>query len=171
MPLAILLAVGLAACGRREASITPTFPAPTTAPLAGELQQTEVAQRTAENLPTPTPTCVSDLRFIEDITIPDGTEVAPGERLDKRWKVENAGTCNWDGRYHLKLIAGPDMGVSPQQALYPALSGTEAVIRMVFVAPQEPGSYRSAWGAFDPGENLFGETFFIDFVVTEVSQP
>ena len=57
------------------------------------------------------------------------------------------------------------MGVPVQQMLYPALSGTDVVIRMVFIAPNEPGNYRSAWQAYDEQGGPFGDPFFIDVVV------
>jgi hypothetical protein len=162
----------LAACG--SLGQTPAMPAPTVQsyvpptqdPAVFQLQETETARLTAVSLPSPTPTCNNDLLFVDDISIPDGSVVAPGKRLDKRWKVENAGSCNWDVEYEVRLIAGPDMGATSPQALFPALSGTEVEIRMLFKVPEEPGSYRSAWQAFDPQGNPFGETFFIDIVVT-----
>lgn len=120
-----------------------------------------------EQKPTPTPLCADNLMFLDDLTIPDGSLVKPGDRLDKRWKVQNNGTCNWDERYRLKLIAGPGMGVPVQQALAPALSGSDTVIRMVFIAPEEPGNYRSAWQAYDPQDQPFGDPFFIDIVVED----
>ena len=58
-------------------------------------------------LPTPTlalPVCQDNLTFIEDLTVPDGTYVDPGVVLDKRWKVRNSGSCNWDEDYRFKLI-------------------------------------------------------------------
>lgn len=118
-----------------------------------------------EARPTPTPMCTNVLSFLEDVTIPDGTVVQPGESLDKRWKVENSGTCNWDHRYRLKLVSGPSLGAAPEQALYPARSGSQVEIRIVFTAPTEPGTYRCAWQAYDPQGNPFGDQFFIDFVV------
>src|SRR3990170_5174182 len=51
---------------------------------------------------TPTPPCTPGLAFLDDLTIPDGSVVAPEERLDKRWQVENNGTCNWDSSYGLQ---------------------------------------------------------------------
>ena len=85
----------------------------------------------------------------------------PVRPLDKRWEVENSGTCNWDERYRLQLIAGPEMGAPPEQALYPARSGTQAVIRIVFTAPAEPGTYRSAWQAYNPaGRALWRPIFY-----------
>ena len=115
--------------------------------------------------PTPTPDCKSYLAFIEDVTIPDGTQVQPQVNLDKRWLVENRGTCNWDRRFSLRLIAGSEMGASPNLSLYPARSGRQAEIQIQFTAPQEPGIHRSAWQAADPQGNFFGDTIFIEIEV------
>lgn len=115
--------------------------------------------------PTPSPDCVSWLAFLSDITIPDGTNVKPGEILDKRWLVENSGSCNWDSRFSLRLIAGLDMGVQNEMPLYPARSGTQAEVRIQFTAPTDPGIFRSAWQAQDPQGNLFGDPIFIEVVV------
>jgi len=169
LPL-IVLSLTLAACSRQENASTPTptlavFQPPTQDPAVLVLQATEVVRLTAESLPTPTPACVNGLRYLEDITIEDGSVVAPGATLDKRWRVENAGSCNWKAGYTLRLIAGPDLGAPSPQALYPALSGTQAVIRILFTAPEEAGAYRSAWQAFDPSGVPFGDPIFIDIQV------
>jgi hypothetical protein len=101
------------------------------------------------------------------MTIPDGSQVTLGETLDKRWEVENSGTCNWDERYSLRLVAGDDLGAQAQMGLYPARSGTVAPIRILFTAPSEPGQYRSAWQAYGPDGEAFGDQIFIDIVVVE----
>jgi len=128
--------------------------------LEDEQQNSEENQRS-----TPTPTCKDDLWFLQDITIPDGTVVEPGESIDKRWQVRNSGNCNWDENYSIKLVAGPGMGVPVQQALIPARSGTDVIIRMIFNAPEESGNYRSVWQAHDRKGNPFGNSFFIDIIV------
>lgn len=117
--------------------------------------------------PAATPACTNQLTFQDDLTIPDGSLVAPGEALDKRWEVENSGSCNWDQRYSLRLVAGSDLGAKPQMGLYPARSGTVAPIRILFNAPGEPGPYRSAWQAYGPEGEAFGDQIFIDIVVAE----
>jgi len=147
-----------------ELYIPPT-PASQATPLAiGATEPTPVSP-TEPPPPTPTPPCSPGLTFLEDLTIPDGTTVAPGETLDKRWRVQNSGSCNWEYSYSVVLIGGPDMGAPAEQALFPARSGAEAVIRMLFTAPAEPGTYRSAWQARDPLGNLFGDPFFIEILV------
>jgi len=116
--------------------------------------------------PPAAPQCVDNLYYLQDLTIPDGSQVAPGSTLDKQWLVENNGTCNWDHAYRLRLIAGPDLGAPVEQALYPARSGTQAVIRIQFAAPSEAGTYRSAWQAYDPQGVPFGDPIFIEITVS-----
>ena len=56
---------------------------------------------------TPTPeNCTNDLKYLTDLTVPDGSPVNPGEKIDKQWLVQNSGTCNWDDNYRLKLVNG-----------------------------------------------------------------
>jgi hypothetical protein len=151
-----------------EGEATPTqgvYRPPTQAVTATPLPVT--TQEDEAERPTPEPTCTNALWFFQDLTIPDGTEVSPGERLDKRWLVQNAGTCNWDERYKIRLEAGPNMGVPATQALSPARSGLQVTIRMNFIAPDEAGTYRSAWQAYDPDGIPFGDPFFIEVVVAD----
>jgi hypothetical protein len=117
------------------------------------------------NQPTATAQCRDNLAFLKDVTIPDGTSVSADSTLDKRWEVENNGNCNWGKGYRIRLIAGPELGAQNEQALYPARSGTRLVVRVVFKAPLEPGSYRSAWQAFNPQGDPFGDPFFIEINV------
>ena len=161
--LALLwLAWSVSACAPRShpAQKAPFVPPPLPAtPLAAA---TAEAQAPAAR---PTPTCVNGLTYLEDLTIPDGTVVAPGATLDKQWRVRNSGTCNWDERYHLRLVDGDPLGAEEEVPLYPARAGAEAIIRMVFTAPQKPGTYISTWQAVDPQGNFFGDPIFIQIRV------
>lgn len=108
------------------------------------------------------------LQFIPpDLTYPDGTEVKAGELIDKQWKVKNAGTCNWDASYSIKLIGGDNMSAATEQALVPARNGTESVISIQFTAPEEPGRYYSQWKAVDPNGQVFGDMLFVDITVVK----
>lgn len=144
------------------------IPAGTTLQASTKAAQGQAAagnSATEASLPTPTVLCKDSLVFIKDVTIPDGTSVAPASTMDKRWEVENNGNCNWGENYRLRLIAGSEMGSQKEQALYPARSGSRAVIRIVFKAPLEPGAYRSAWQAINARGEPFGDPFFIDIKV------
>jgi hypothetical protein len=174
----ILLAAGLllAACsvlpGSRPqadnlsnlgSQVTPFLP-PTLGPATPKSPPQTPTVASAQPL-SPASACSDKLVFLDDLSIKDGTVFQPGAQLDKRWKVENGGTCNWDQHYRMKLIAGSELGVPAEQALYPARSGSQAVIRIVFTAPAEAGNYRSAWQAYNPQGDPFGDPFFIDIVV------
>lgn len=54
--------------------------------------------------PTVTPNltpagCTPNSAFVADVTIPDFTEVAPAQRLDKIWRLSNTGVCTWDSGF------------------------------------------------------------------------
>ncbi len=89
-----------------------------------------------------------------------------GAMIDKQWLVTNSGTCNWDASYRIKLISGDAMGVPSEQELYPARAGTEATLQMIFTAPQNIGTYQSAWQAFGPDGTAFGQAITIQVNVS-----
>lgn len=115
--------------------------------------------------PTESTTCSNNLRFIGDVSIPDGTAVRAGERIEKIWRVENNGNCSWDYRYRIRLVSGDQLGAPVELALYPARPGTEAELRIVFIAPLENRLYRSTWQAISPEGSAFGDPFYIDIFV------
>ncbi len=156
----------LSACSVRNTSPT-LYLAPT--PISSPTSLVQATQPPSG--PTPTPVCTDSLHFLQDVTIPDNTVVAPGSSLDKQWQVENNGTCNWDSRYRVHFISGDPLGASPEQALYPARSGTQAVIRMKFTAPATTGTVLSEWQAYGPDGAPFGDTFFIKIDVESAGNP
>lgn len=122
-------------------------------------------------LPTIIPTidqsnCVDNLTFIEDLTIPDNSFIAFGASMDKQWRVENSGTCNWTSDYRLRHTGGAALGAPEEIALFPARSGTEIVIQITFTAPFEGGVYESAWQAFDPHGLAFGDPIYMRILVS-----
>ncbi len=159
----------LAACQGETAPQATPFVPPT---VAAQVPVDSSVRPVLTEAPRPTtvPSCMDSLSFFEDLTIPDGTVVTPGQRLDKRWKVSNSGSCNWDEHYRLKLIAGPSLGAPEEQALYPARSGMDASIRVMFQAPAEPGTYRSAWQAYSPKGEPFGDVIYVEVVVAAPTQ-
>jgi len=120
--------------------------------------------------PQPSPSsiileCSDNLLYIDDLTFPDWTTIKPGMEIEKQWKVENNGTCNWDYRYRLLLITGERMGAEIQQALFPARAGSQVTIQIRFTAPLEPGTYHNVWQAIDPIGQPFGDPISILVVV------
>jgi hypothetical protein len=105
--------------------------------------------------------CQNGAAFVEDLTIPDGTLVAPGQTLIKRWEVQNVGSCDWGPGYQLVRI-GQDELEGPQAVpLFPAKAGSSAVWEVELRAPVERGGYLSRWQAQDPQGNLFGDEVYL----------
>jgi len=153
----IFLCLLLSACeGNSTALSTPSLPV---------LYPTETLLLLFPVGPTPTMICIDGLSFLDDLTIPDYSIVEPGSTLDKQWLIQNSGSCNWNSLYRLLLVDGNALGASPEQALYPARTGTQATLRIVFTAPLQAGEYFSEWQAFDSKGNPFGESFLIRIIV------
>jgi len=121
---------------------------------------------TSQSIPTNVvPDCSENLLYIDDITIPDWTNIEPGTAVDKQWQIENNGTCDWDYRYSLRLTSGESMGSEIEQSLFPARAGSQVIIQINFITPLEPGTYHSVWQAYNPNGQPFGDPISILVVV------
>ncbi len=162
----IILLILLNGCESKSASPTPSevayFVPPITNPA---LEQYSGAALTP--LPTRQANCENQLVFVDDLTIPDGTEVLPGEMIVKRWLIENTGSCNWNSSYSLQLISGLALGTEKVHRLYPARQSTKAILEITFSAPDNPGRYNSWWQAYDSDGNRFGDPVYVEISVVE----
>jgi len=111
--------------------------------------------------------------FVADVTIPDGTNVAPGSALSKTFRFRNISSCTWSTSYGIVYYAGEKMG-APSVVYMPTsvAPGATVDVTINMTAPTAPGHYRGYWMLRDPGNVLFGVGpygtywFFIDIVVT-----
>jgi hypothetical protein len=93
-----------------------------------------------------------------DVNIEDGTEMQPGQRFTKIWRLTNAGTCTWTREYQAIWFFGTKMGDTVAVPLVKNVAPGESIeIEAEMVAPQTPGLYRSDWKLM----NHKGETFGI----------
>lgn len=159
----IVLSAGCALIPSRPAphASAPAYAPPTLMPTQSKVKP----QPTQKSAGEASSNCTNNLSFVQDGTIPDGTKVQISASIDKRWEVNNSGTCNWTDQYRVRLIAGDPMGAEPVQTLFPARSGAHATLRIQFTAPAEIGRYRSAWQAYTPDGKSFGDPFYIEIVV------
>lgn len=174
----VILLIGIClawACSPTSKS-TPFIPPTVQAPLIETtliIQPTQPTPDQKTPLPTiPLPTvtstpvdCVSNLTFLSDLTVFDGTSIPYGATIDKQWLAQNSGTCDWNAGYRLRYIGGAILGAPEEINLYPAKSGTQAVIQISFTAPFTDGQYESAWQAFDSAGLAFGDVIYMRIVV------
>ncbi len=125
-----------------------------------EVTEAEQATATPSASPTANPTAGScyGARYVYDETYPDGTRVNAGQAMQKTWRLQNVGTCNWAaGEYELVFIGGTRMnGQNPLTITFSVLSGNYANFSINLVAPAEPGTYRGEWMLRSKGGDTFG---------------
>jgi next-to-BRCA1 protein 1 len=51
-----------------------------------------------------------DARFVQDVTIFDGTELAPGTQFTKIWRLRNSGSIAWPPQTQLVHVGGDELG-------------------------------------------------------------
>jgi hypothetical protein len=159
----------------RRGGILPTYtptPSPThtaTPTLTPSPTYTPKPTRTPRPTKTPTPVpegCFATL-YLEDVTIPDGTQLEPGIEFKKTWRVRNTGTCTWQG-VTLELAEGSSMGAREIVVSY-TKPGAETKITVQMRAPILEGRYRSVWH-YTKGNVTFG-ILTVVIVVRDPSSP
>ncbi len=183
--LALLVVSALSACAPGAAApptsaAIVTRQAQTAAPI---LTQTAQARITPTLPPTETPAvaqaptqgpCVNGLRFVADVTIPDGSTVQRGQSFTKTWRVRNSGTCAWlPGAYEFRHLPGTVFNVNSIQlgapltitVAAPVEGGAETELSITFTAPSQPGDYYSYWQMHGPDGLPFGQRPYVHIVV------
>ncbi len=108
---------------------------------------------------------LDEARFVDDVTIPDGTVIQPGQRFTKTWRMRNTGTTTWGPPYTLSFFAGDRMG-GPQHIPLPVVEpGQIADVSVTLTAPTTPGTHRSVWKPRNPSGQLFEFEMFAEIAV------
>lgn len=190
LTLLTVVALLLTACGGSSKEPTPTplnpnlIAAQAIATFSMGLTQTAFAQpsNTPTLTPVPTNTVLSTFAplgtntpsvagtsacdvsvFITDVTIPDGTLMAPGQNFDKTWRLQNSGTCSWTASYKAVFTGsgnGQLGGISTPigKVVGP---GETVDVTVEFVAPTSAGDYVSWWKLQNDAGVFFGTPFSV----------
>ena len=94
--------------------------------------------------------------YISDVTIPDGTLVAPGQTFTKTWKVSNNGTCAWTATYQIIFISGDAMG-GKATAIGKIVNPGESVdVSVTLTAPAAAPNITGTWRLSNDKGQPFG---------------
>ncbi len=95
--------------------------------------------------------------FVSDVTIPDGTYIAPGSTFIKTWRIRNNGTTTWTTNYKLVFVSGTQMASQSYVNLpYNVGPGQTVDISVQMTAPTASGSYKSSWMLVNESGAQFG---------------
>jgi hypothetical protein len=130
---------------------TPTVSLPTAT-------STPLPSATPTITPTTNPAACSDkIKFVEDVTIPDKTEMLPAQDFVKTWRLQNTGTCTWTAQYSLVFVNGDQMnGTSPLPLTGSTAPGSTLDVSVSLKAPGSVGSYQGNWELQNPSGVMFG---------------
>ena len=132
---------------------TPVVQTPTVTSAARSSQNDFERTKEAET------SCVDAVKFVKDITIPDGSSLAPDETFTKTWQIRNVGTCVWNDQYSVIFQSGELMSGKKTFSLPDGITvepdGT-IDLSVSMVAPRQKGSYSSYWMMENEKGELFG---------------
>ena len=105
--------------------------------------------------------------YISDVTIQDGTILAPDESFTKTWEFQNSGTCTWSTSYSMEYVSGNAMSGSSTALAASVSPGGTADISVAMVAPSTNGTYTGYWKLHNASGTSFGEAVYIQMVVSD----
>ena len=92
-----------------------------------------------------------------DVTIPDDTQMQPGESFTKIWRLQNVGTCNWTSSYSVALFSGDAMDAPASVPLTANIAPRASVdLPVDMIAPQVAGAYQGNWKLQNDSGEWFG---------------
>ena len=95
--------------------------------------------------------------FVSDVTVADGSYVAPGSTFVKTWRIRNNGTTTWTTNYQLVFVSGTQMAsVNSVNLPYNIGPGQSVDISVTMTAPTQAGSYKSSWMLVNESGQRFG---------------
>lgn len=144
-------------------SIIPTLYIPPT--FAEAASPTE--QNAASYVSYSTANGCNDAVYVSDVTIPDGTVLAPGELFTKTWEFQNTGTCDWSEDYLIIFSNGTEMDGESTTIDRAVSVSSVGDISASLVAPDTEGTYIGYWRMADSDGNLFGESVYVMIVVSD----
>jgi hypothetical protein len=146
---------------------------PTDTPTA-TLTSTPTQTSTADSSPTastpvivvvPTKSCYS-LAFVADVTVPDNTNMTPGQKFTKTWRVKNNGSCAWEVGFKFNFTGGEAMGASSTTLQTAVSVGSETELSVSLTAPTTKGTYRGNWRMTNASNAFFGDEVYVLIVVS-----
>lgn len=112
-----------------------------------------------------TSTVGDDAVYAGDVTVPDHTIYAPGQRFIKTWRIRNIGTSRWTAAYHWRFEAGTQLSPLLEVPSPLADPGMTVLISVPMVAPLAGGVYTSFWQMTNAAGGIFGHQAWVSIVV------
>ena len=165
----LVFLVSLTGCQAGEVSLTleiestPTHSSPATPVPAAPSAEPAPSPTAEPDVQVPTlpaiseRPCINQAEYVQDMSVPDGSQLEPGEPFIKIWRLRNAGSCTWNKQYAYFFAAGERMEAyevlpMPQDVA----PGDQVDLVAAMTAPSSPGTYQGDWLLRDSDGVSFG---------------
>merc|ERR1719387_3296460 len=112
-------------------------------------------------------------RFVRDVTIFDGTQMAPGTTFTKIWRLKNVGEVPWPPGSRMLFVGGDRMTTEmsvPLSRETAVMPGEEVDVAVEMTAPAEHGRYLGYWRLTGPHmRRKFGQRVWCHVQVVDPS--
>ena len=112
-----------------------------------------------------------DALYVSDVTVPDGTVVAPAQSFVKTWAVLNSGSCTWTPSYKLVFLNGEPMTGNQVPLTATVSSGKTVNLSVNLTAPEIPGNYTGTWRLQNASGTYFGDVLTVVITVSGSPAP
>lgn len=156
----------------RAPSPAPATITPQPATLTPALEPTSVS--------TPTPSATTAVAYwisnVEDVTVPDGSEFAPGATVVKTWRLTNGGTAFWPADTKLVYVSGDQLAAENGMLGRQVDPAQTIDVTVNLQAPTTEGTYQGFFMLQTSAGKLFGvgptasSAFWVKITVKELFQ-
>ncbi len=108
--------------------------------------------------------------FVNDVTIPDGTVMSPGQTFTKTWLMQNTGTCTWDTTYSMAFVSGDAMSGAKTPLTLSVPPGQQVKVSVNMVAPATLGDAKGYWRLMNANGVFFGDSPWV-LIKVEAATP
>jgi hypothetical protein len=105
--------------------------------------------------------------YVSDVSIADGTVLAPGEEFVKTWKFQNTGSCDWSEDFWITFSSGKEMEGDDTEIDEAVEAGDKVEISVTLIAPDDEGTYTGYWQLSTEDDTVFGERVYVLIVVSD----
>ena len=107
------------------------------------------------------------LSYVKDVTIPDGTQMTPGQSFTKTWLVSNTGTCAWESGFTFNVVSGDSMGGTAVTLNQRVEAGGQYEFLIPMVAPtNKTGKLTGYWQLSDANGSFFGDQVYVEINIS-----
>ena len=124
--------------------------------------------------------CLDNAELVKVLSYDDKNMQAPpvlnpSQPFTKGWRMRNSGTCTWKSGYRMVYSYGnvpaAQMNGKPIQVTKDVKPGNTVDLWVDLIAPIVPGRYQGYWNMRNSQNFMFGETAWVDIVVSGGATP